>query len=135
DELTRIDAIKGMRARGIKLTEPSLRRERIVEALSWCPTGVWISIEDFYRAVKIWHFDFEIEAGGLDKLYVGRRSQYEAWASWEDMWILTNGLYINTVLWEYLATIGALDLVYLRAGEVDVGAEAYYYDELTYSRY
>ena len=114
DELSRISAIKGVRSKGLKLTPPAERRERIVEALSWCPTGVWISVFEFYRALKVWHLDFDLEVGGLERLYVGHqyrgRGYYEPWADREAMWMLTNGLYVNAVLWEYLATIGALDL-------------------------
>ena len=56
----------------------------------------------------------------VDKLYMGyrygSRGYYEPWASRDDTWLLTNGLYINVVLWEYLGSIGALDLLYLAAG-------------------
>jgi len=140
DEITRIEAIKGLRSRGIRLTKPAMRRERIVEALSWCPVDVWISIKDFYRGLKIWRFDFQIEEGGLDKLHIGYRygsnAYYEPWADSEDMWLLTNGLYINAVLWEYLAVIGALDITYLPPGEILFEAEAYSdFDGPYYSRY
>jgi hypothetical protein len=140
DEITRLDAVKGVRSRGIRLTKPGMRRERIVEALSWCPVDVWIDIAEFYRALKIWHFDFQIEEGGIEKLYVGYRyggsRYYEPWASSQDMWLLINGLYINAVLWEYLAVIGALDIAYLPPGEVDFEASLYSdFDEAYYSRY
>ena len=32
------------------LTPPESRREKVIEALSWCPVGQWIAIGDFYRA-------------------------------------------------------------------------------------
>jgi hypothetical protein len=137
DAVTRIQAIRGLRARGVRLTPPPERNQRIVEALSWCPAGVWIALQDFYRAIKIWHFDFEIEQGGLDKLYVGYSgyNNYGGWASGQDRWLLTNGLYINAVLWETLAAIGALDIAYLDDAEGMFPAEAYYYNEENYSRY
>ncbi len=140
DEITRIDAIKGFKASGLRLTAPGMRRERIVEALSWCPAGVWIEISDFYRALKVWRFDFQVEQGGIEKLYIGYRyassGYYDAWADDADMWRLVNGLYINAVLWEYLATIGALDLAYLPPGEADIEAAPYYgHDGPYFSRY
>lgn len=137
DAVTRIRAIRGLRARGVRLTPPAERNQRIVEALSWCPIGVWISLPDFYRAVKIWHFDFDIERGGLDKLYVGYSSydRYEAWAPAQSQWLLTNGLYINALLWEILASIGALDVAYVEAGAGVFAAETYSYDESIFSRY
>jgi hypothetical protein len=137
DAVTRIEAIRGLRSRGIRLTPPAERNQRIVEALSWCPTGVWVSLGDFYRAVKIWHFDFEIERGGLEKLYIGYRgyNNYGEWAPYQSQWLLTNGLYINAVLWEILAAIGALDIAYLEDTEGMFPAEVYAYDEPIYSRY
>ena len=108
-----------------------------MEALSWCPTGVWISITDFYRAIRVWHFDFELE-NGTDKLYVGYRGNqrwYEPWASGENQWLLTTGLYINTILMEYLTAIGAIDIVYTYPENETFPGHAYNYDELIYSRY
>ena len=139
DELERIKAIKGKRARGVRLTLPSQRRENIIEALSWSPTGVWISIFDFYRAIKIWELDFDLEAGGLNRLFIGHRyggkGWYEPWASEEDAWMLTNGLYINLIIMEYLAALGAVDIVYTYPEYGTFPARAYYYDEYQYSRY
>ena len=137
DAVTRLQALRGLRARGVRLTRPAERNQRIVEALSWCPAGVWIALQDFYRAVKIWHFDFEIEQDGLEKLYVGYSgyNNYGEWASTQDMWLLTNGLYINAVLWETLGSIGALDVAYVEDAEGMFPAEVYAYDESTYSRY
>jgi hypothetical protein len=126
DEITRIQAIKGFKSRGLRLTSPAMRRERIVEALSWCPVGVWIDIVDFYRGLKVWRFDFEVEQGGIEKLYVGYRysssGYYESWADRDSMWLLINGLYVNAVLWEYLAAIGALDIAYVRPGLINLEA-------------
>ncbi len=99
-----------------------------------------INLEDFYRALKIWHFDFEIEEGGIEKLYIGYRYKsgdyYEAWANSENMWLLINGLYINAVLWEYLAAIGALDIAYLPPTEFEYQAFPYAdFDDDYYSIY
>ena len=137
DAVTRLQALRGLRARGVRLTPPGERNQRIVEALSWSPAGVWITMADFYRAIKIWHFDFEIEQGGLEKLYVGYSgyNNYGEWASTQDKWLLTNGLYINAVLWETLATIGALDIAYVEDAEGIFPAMPYRYDELSFSRY
>jgi len=139
DEITRIKAIKGLRSRGISITKPGMRRERIVEALSWCPAGVWIDIVEFYRGLKIWRFDFDIEEGGIHRLYIGYRygnDYYMPWAGAQDMWVLVNGLYINAVLWEYLAVIGAIDIAYLPPDEVELRTHPDAdYDEPYYSRY
>ncbi len=137
DELTRIDAIRGQKSKNIRLSKPGTRRAAIVEALSWCPVNVWISIEEFYRALVIWHFDFDLEEGREQKLYVGygREVAYHGWADANSRWRLTKGLYVNAVLWEYLGTIGVLDLLYLDPEQAEFPAEAYYHDEAYYSRY
>lgn len=57
------------------------------------------------------------------------------WASAENQWRLTKGLYVNTILWEYLGSLGALDLLYFRPEDADFPAEAYYYDAEYFSRY
>jgi hypothetical protein len=107
DELSRVSAVKGQKSKHARLTPPAERREAIVEALSWCPTGVWISVEDFHRALKVWRFDFEVDPSG--HLYVGDAPY--GWYGYDDA--TTRELYTNVVLWEYLGTIGALDLIYL----------------------
>lgn len=139
DELTRIRALKGLRAKGIELTSPGMRRAQVVEALSWCPVGEWISISDFYRAMKIWHFDFEVEEDGLDKIYVGYRygrdGWYEDWAEGDSPWLVTTGLNINVILWETLASIGALDIIYAPDAQGLLPAQVYNYDDSTFSDY
>ena len=134
DELSRIPAIKGQKAKGTRLTKPASRREAVIEALSWCPAGVWIDIEDFYRAVKIWHFDFEVENSSFSNLYIGYREYGMLYG--ETYWSVTKGLYINAVIWEYLGSIGAVDLLYTAPEEVyfEAGLD-YYYDDDYLSQY
>jgi len=137
DELTRLDAVKGLKSKGLKLSKPGARRAAIVEALSWCPIQVWIPVEEFYRALKIWHFDFTLEEGYDHKLYVGygREALEYGWADAASQWLLTKGLYVNAVLWEYLGTIGALDLLYLHPEDANFPARAHYHEEEFFSRY
>lgn len=112
DELTRIAQLKGVNARATSLTPPASRREKIIEALSWCPTHTWIALQDFYRAIKIWHFDFEVEATQWKNLYAGPYKDH-GYMSGEDYWLIVHGLYIKAVIMEYLATIGAVDIAYV----------------------
>jgi hypothetical protein len=139
DELDRIPTVKGKKAKSTSLSPPASRREAIVEGLSWCPVGVWIHVADFYRALKVWHLDFEVDLsydGNLsieDYLY-GRIYYVE-----EEGRALIKGLYTNAVLMEYLGSIGALDLLYLPPEETvpypDL-RDAHYspYDGLLYFR-
>ena len=68
DEITRLTALSGLKSRGTRLTAPAGRREKVIEALSWCPVGTWIGIHNFYRAIIIWEFDFEVEKTEYTKL-------------------------------------------------------------------
>ncbi len=131
DELSRISSIKGQKSRSTSLTPPTGRREAIVEALSWCPPGVWIKLEDFYRAIKIWHFDFEVENSFYPNLYIGH-PEYGLLHN-DAYWTLVKGLYINAVLWETLGTIGALDLLYIDPEEATLDVNIPYYDDNMFS--
>lgn len=111
DEITRLSALSGLKSRGTRLTAPADRREKVIEALSWCPVDTWIGIHDFYRAVIIWDFDFEVEKTDYTNLYIGSRSYGELYGS--SYWQVIHGLYINAVIWEYLGTIGAVDIAFV----------------------
>jgi hypothetical protein len=112
DELHRITQLGGLKSRGTRLTLSASRREKVIEALSWCPVGQWIDVSDFCRAFIIWDFDFEVEKTNYSHLYVGSRN-YGDLNSSGNYWGLTNGLYINAIIWEYLGTIGAVDVAFL----------------------
>lgn len=129
DELTRIAQLRGLNARGTRLTPPASRREKIIEALSWCPTDRWISIQDFYRAVKIWQFDFDVELTGWSQLYAGPYKDY-GYMNDNDYWSIVHGLYINAVVMEYMATIGAVDVAYVSEAFSIVDHAEFYFDSV-----
>jgi hypothetical protein len=128
DELSRISHLKGLKSRGTRLTPPASRREKVIEALSWCPVNVWIDILDFYRAIIIWDFDFAVETTAYTNLYVGP-SRYYGELFGDDYWNIVNGLYINAIIWEYLGTIGAVDLFYATADNSLIDTSYDYMDE------
>lgn len=135
DELSRISALKGLGSKQTRLSKPASRREAVIEALSWCPVNEWIDIQEFYRALKIWHFDFEVETTHYSNLYVGYRDYGTLYG--DVYWLVVKGLYVNVLLWEYLGSIGALDLLYTPP---DLSAlwsytEGFYYDESYFSLY
>jgi hypothetical protein len=135
DEFSRIVAVKGQKARRTRLTDPRVRREKVIEALSWCPAGVWIDLYDFYRAVKIWHFDFEIDTSDYTGLYIGH-PEY-GWLGYAGLnsWMATTALYIAAVIFEYLGSIGAVDLLYVPADEFGLYIPHLDHDEDYYSLY
>jgi len=112
DELHRIAKLGGLKSRGTRLTPAADRREKVIEALSWCPVDRWIDIRDFYRAIIIWDFDFKVEKTSYSHLYVGT-PHYGDLNSSGNCWGLTTGLYINALIWEYLGTFGAVDVAFL----------------------
>ncbi len=111
DELTRLKQLGGLKSRGVNLTPAASRREKIIEALSWCPVDTWIDIQDFYRALVIWDFDFEVQERGYQSLYIGSRHYGELYD--KDYWAVAHGLYINAIIWEYLGTMGAVDVAFV----------------------
>lgn len=126
DELHRIKNLGGLQSRGTRLTPPTYRREKVIEALSWCPVDQWIDIDDFYRAIIIWGFDFEAENTDYTNLYIGTRSYGELYG--ENYWSVVNSLYINAIIWEYLGTIGAVDVAFAE-DEYASFIKSYYLDE------
>lgn len=128
DELSRITAVNGQNARGTRLTAPASRRENVIEALSWCPTHTWISIGDFYRAIKIWQLDFEVETTRWSNLYAGPYKEYGQ-MSGSNYWRIVHGLYINAVIMEYLGTIGAVDVAYVSDEYSLIDTDAHYQEE------
>ncbi len=110
DELTRLNKLRGLKTRGVHLTPAASRRRKVIEALSWCPVGRWINIKDFYRALVIWDFDFVVNEG-YSSLYLGSRHYGELHGS--NHWAVAHGLYINAIIWEYLGTMGAVDIAFV----------------------
>ena len=118
-----------------------MRRTRVIEALSWCPVDRWISIAEFYRAIAVWDFDFELEKTDVRNLYVGSRYDGDL-NDQSNAWAVTNGLYINVIIWEYLATIGAVDVAFLEddwmslvdIGNIDIDGPISRYDGLSHFR-
>ena len=49
DEFSRIDTVKGQRAKGRVMTAAAPRRDAICEALDLCPVGAWIAVDEFSR--------------------------------------------------------------------------------------
>lgn len=132
DELTRIDAVKKLRSRKTRLTKSAERRSKIIEALSWCPTDVWIDIDDFYRAVIIWQFDFDVENPNYESNITFGHNNY--WSDASDYWRALKGLSINVVIWEYLAALGAVDIAYLIPADAHFSLRGHYSEE-RYSQY
>ena len=115
DEFNRVDEIKGQKRKGkTNLTGIKPRRESVVNGFQLCPVGEWISIEEFFRCVRL-NFDFEV-ARNEWSLYIAESGYgslgYEYGAGF-DKWYIFQARYILAVLFEYAATLGLIDVAYI----------------------
>ena len=121
DELSRIRAIKGQQAKGVRLTKPAERRQRLVTALEACPPGRWVELETFFRYLRAERLSPQIEREGSSGLSIGY-GYYdgEAWADYypDDYWEGVIGSYLRALLWEYAGTLGLIEPAYVAPEDV-----------------
>ena len=110
DEFSRIDAIKGQfRGRGKKaMTLPMARRRNIQEALQDCPVGEWVHVDDFSRFMRATCRMFQITDEPWTLYLVD--SNYGCF--YDHSWQHLQGRYILCLLFEYIATLGLVDVAY-----------------------
>ena len=111
DELRRIDLIKGQTSKGARLTACTERRLVIADALRDCPVGTWISVDELFRQMQLLGHQFAVtyNAWGLyfsDPQYGALG--YEGYGGFE----ILQARYILVYLFEYLATLGLIDVAY-----------------------
>lgn len=113
DEFSRINVIKGQQSKGKGgLTAVAPRRSAIVQVLSDCPPGKWIKIEELFRLLRASDLDFSISRNSW-KLYISM-PQYGHFADrGESTWQLLEGRYLLAFLFEYVATLGLVDVAYI----------------------
>lgn len=112
DELRRIDLIKGQTSKGVKLTPPAERRKVIIEAVcEGCPVGRWVAVDELFRLMKIDGYRFEI-AGNPWKLYFSDANYGSLGYSGSVTFELLEARYTLAYLFEYLATLGLIDVAY-----------------------
>jgi len=114
DEFNRIDAIKGQSGRGRRNFTPASERRYIIErALSLCPTGKWVAIEEFSRFMRAAGFRFEVH---LDpwKLYICEAQYGSLGYRGSHEWNILQERYLLCLLFEYAAPLGLIDLAYIR---------------------
>ncbi len=139
DEFNRIDAIKGQRAANV-LTSVKTRRKAVATALADCRCGEWTAVDDLFAAMRRRRETSPTVARserGLWKLYLVDPQYGSLGYSGIADWPILEGRYTLTVLFEYVATLGLIDIEYTDP----VGARTDYHgnwgaDDLDYlSRY
>ncbi|MBW4634601.1 MAG: helicase-associated domain-containing protein [Iphinoe sp. HA4291-MV1] len=113
DEFRRIDNIKGQTGKGKQgFTAVDGRREVIAQALAECPVGCWIVSDEFFRYMIAQGYDFQVTRNPWN-LYICD-SHYGSLANLgSDDWGILQGRYILCLLFEYVATLGMINIAYI----------------------
>jgi hypothetical protein len=113
DEFNRVDEIKGQKSKGQRvLTAPAARRAAIVHALAECPAGRWIDTSEFSRYMQAAGHRFEV-ARDLWALYITDRNYGSLGYAGHGDWHIVQKRYLLAFLFEYAATLGLIDVVYV----------------------
>ncbi len=107
DEFSRIDTIKGQAGR--IMTAVPERKKAIESVLQQCPVDQWIAVDSLFRYMKVNGSALQICQQEW-KLYIGHRD-YGNLDNGDNFEIL-EARYILVYLFEYLATIGLIDIAY-----------------------
>ena len=114
DEFSRIDEIKGQRARNV-LSAARPRRQAVAAALAGCPPGEWLDVDALFTNMRRGNMRPTIARNqmALWKLYLGDAQYgsmgYDGYYRWE----MLEGRYTLAVLFEYAGTLGLFDLDYI----------------------
>ncbi|TDO30397.1 hypothetical protein EV643_13810 [Kribbella sp. VKM Ac-2527] len=111
DEFSRIEAIKGQRARNV-LSAAKTRRQVVATALAGCPPHDWISVDALFATMRRRKLNPRITRNdmALWKLYlVDPQHGSLGYAGFGD-WNSLEGRYTLAVLFEYAGTLGLFDL-------------------------
>jgi hypothetical protein len=130
DELRRVESIKGQTGKGKRsLTAVAGRRSAIVNALKDCPVGRWVELPAFVRYMIAAGYDFEVSRHPESLSLEGYSSLYEG------NWLILQARYLLCFLFEYVSTLGLIDVAYLHPDDgVFILPISDYYDA-TLSRY
>jgi hypothetical protein len=114
DEFSRIEQIKGQRARNV-LSSAKTRRQIVAAVLASCPVDEWVSVVALFATMRRGNMSPTIARNemALWKLYLVDAHYgslgYDGFHRWE----ILEGRYTLAVLFEYAGTLGLLDLDYI----------------------
>lgn len=113
DEFSRVDAIKGQyRGKGKRsLTAAAGRRLDVALALAECPVGEWVGFDEFSRYMRAADYDFVVTRDPW-RLYLGEPRYGSLGYAGNHEWDILQGRYALSVLFEYAATLGIIDVAY-----------------------
>lgn len=123
DELRRIDLIKGQTGKGARLTAVAERRVVIAAALKDCPAGHWIAVDELFRQMQARGRHFEVTHNPWGLYLADPKYGALGYEAGEGFHIL-QARYALAYLFEYLATLGLIDVAYT----LPYGARPDYHD-------
>lgn len=136
DELSRVRGIKGQQSRDVRLTKPSERRERLVEALRVLPVGQWVLFDELLRYMRAEGLMPLIERNSPSALRVGAYAYYDSYGhSKARYWDVITGSWLRAALWEYSATLGLVEIAYTYAEDTPHDFGLYELDDEGLGRY
>ncbi|GJQ59380.1 MAG: hypothetical protein D8M57_07995 [Candidatus Scalindua sp. AMX11] len=113
DEFNRVDAIKGQNGKGRRgLSAVSERRRCIVDTLSLCPVGKWISVENLFKSIRALDNNFIVTRNEWS-LYICELRYGSLGYDGSHTWEILQGRYTLAFLFEYAATMGIIDVAYI----------------------
>jgi hypothetical protein len=108
DELRRVESIKGQTGKAKRgLTAVAGRRSKIVEALKDCPVGRWVSLMNFLRYIVAAGYEFEVSRNPESLTLQDYGPIYYS------SFVVLEARYIAAFLFEYVATLGLIDVAYV----------------------
>ncbi len=117
DELLRLDGLHGMSTVAAGAAPPSDRRIALLNTLCCLPFGVWLDVEDVFRASLITGNHFDVETTSHSQIFTG------AYGHWnnaplgrtdsEVYWRVVKCQVMLVMMFESLASFGLLDVAYL----------------------
>ena len=115
DEFSRIEDIKGQRSPNV-LTAIKTRRAAVGAALKTCPIGEWITVDDLFAMMRRRRLDPKIARNerALFRLHIGHPEHGSLGYSGYGDWSILQGRYTLAVLFEYAATLGLIDVGFVR---------------------
>jgi hypothetical protein len=116
DEFRRVNRIKGQARRGrggkgSQLTPPGERRGALEQHLKSVPAGEWVQVDEWFRYMQSSGETFELTANPWALYLVDAEYGSLGYAGFGDFSIL-QGRYTLACLFEYLATLGMIDVAY-----------------------
>ena len=112
DEFSRIDLIKGQRAKGRVMAAPGPRRAAIQDALRCCPVGEWVAVDELGRYMRAEGLDFNV-AHDPWKLYICDPNYGSLGYDGFHDWSILQLRYLLVLLFEYAAPLGIIDVAYV----------------------